>query len=138
MILVLATFPGSLKCLENSLHISFPFCLDRTLLPIFLRFIHLESLKHAAGTNCQWYFVFLTKNQNLDLTKEWLCGQVNDEILSDDKMKAQVQAIMVLKWSWNGLEKWLIALFFWVLGEACCWRCHIVFVNALCLISVQL
>lgn len=46
---MLAAFAGSLKCLENGLHISFPLYLDSTLLPASLWFKHLESLTTQLG-----------------------------------------------------------------------------------------
>lgn len=46
---MLAAFVGSLKCLENGLHISFPLYLDSTLLPASLWFKHLESLTTQLG-----------------------------------------------------------------------------------------
>lgn len=46
---MLAAFAGSLKCLENGLHILFPLYLDSTLLPASLWFKHLESLTTQLG-----------------------------------------------------------------------------------------
>lgn len=90
-LLVLAAFPGSLKCLEISLHISFPFCLESTLLPASLWFQHLESLTTQLGRAASDILFSWLRIRTLTSTEGNYLGNL---MMRSDKAEAQAPEVV--------------------------------------------